>query len=129
MSLIQLRSNAQLNNISSTGAKLCLTATSAQRAVALMQLSAHGPTASHSPSFDQPQGGQSRASKVLLHCDWSANSNWLQGLRDVGLDVELWPDVEEPEQIGFVVCWSVVPCAILSLCVQPSSVHRVLHSL
>ena len=63
-----------------------------------MKVSADGVTAPSS---------KTKASKVLLHCDWSAKSSWLRGLQDVGLDVELWPDVEQPEQIGFVVCWSV----------------------
>ena len=74
-----------------------------------------------------------RPSKVLLHCgealgdlllgrlcchqaqshicavtDWSAKESWLRGLREVGLDVELWPDLTCFEDVAFVVCWYVL---------------------
>ncbi len=73
-----------------------------------------------------------RPSKVLLHCgerwgsaawpalwssrisltttchtDWSAKESWLRGLREVGLDVELWPDLTCFDDVAFVVCWYV----------------------
>ena len=86
-----------------------------------------------------------RPSKVLLHCgeacsaawpavpsdrlsltaicytDWSAKESWLRGLRDVGLDVELWPDLTCFDDVAFVVCWYA---HIAQDCVRLQSVNR-----
>ena len=45
---------------------------------------------------------------TTCHTDWSAKESWLRGLREVGLDVEVWPDLTCFDNVAFVVCWYAV---------------------